>query len=175
MAKNLTLVPHLSVEELEKRYRQATDGVERTHLQIIWLLMQGKTTRQAAELTAYSIPWVREIIHRYNQFGPEGLGDTRHENPGAHYMLSAYEQALLLQALQQEPPDGGKWNSAKVQKWMEDVLDRKVHIQRGWEYLRRAEKTLRRPRPHHADGSWEEQETYKKTTSTSRTRSCKPS
>lgn len=34
MPKCLQITPHLSVEELEQRYRQAKDGVERSHYQI---------------------------------------------------------------------------------------------------------------------------------------------
>jgi hypothetical protein len=76
MPRTLHLQLHLSIEELERLYRQATDGVEPTHLQIVWLKAQGKTTHEIADLTAYSVPWVREIIHRYNKSGPRGLGDT---------------------------------------------------------------------------------------------------
>ncbi|MBP5977582.1 IS630 family transposase, partial [Brasilonema sp. CT11] len=38
MPKRLTLQPHLSIAELEHRYRQAIDPIERTRNQIIWLL-----------------------------------------------------------------------------------------------------------------------------------------
>jgi hypothetical protein len=50
MPKKLKLEPHKSVEELEKLYRQASDPIRRTRLQIIWLLAKG----YAARLCAFS-------------------------------------------------------------------------------------------------------------------------
>jgi hypothetical protein len=36
------IVEHLSVEELEARYRAAQDATEARHFQAIWLLAQGR-------------------------------------------------------------------------------------------------------------------------------------
>jgi hypothetical protein len=46
MPKKIKLKPHLSTAELEKRYREARDPVERSHYQIVWLIAQGKTTTE---------------------------------------------------------------------------------------------------------------------------------
>ena len=48
MPKRITIAPHLPIEELEQRYRQAKDPVERSHYQIIWLLAQGKCSQEVA-------------------------------------------------------------------------------------------------------------------------------
>ena len=53
MPKRIQIAPHLPIEELEQRYRQAKDGVERSHYQIIWLLAQGRRTQEVAQLTGY--------------------------------------------------------------------------------------------------------------------------
>ena len=42
MSKRLCVSPHLSIDELEKRYRQAKTVTERSHYQILWLLGQGR-------------------------------------------------------------------------------------------------------------------------------------
>lgn len=42
MPKYVHVTAHLSSEELEQRYRKATDAVERSHFQIIWLLTEAK-------------------------------------------------------------------------------------------------------------------------------------
>ena len=83
MPKRLELSPHASTEELEHRYRKARDPVERSHLQIVWLLSEGRTTEEVRRVTGYSPGWVRTIARRYNERGVEGLGDRRHRNPGA--------------------------------------------------------------------------------------------
>ncbi len=44
MAKTIKLQPHLTSDELARRYRAARDPVARSHYQIIWLLSAGKTT-----------------------------------------------------------------------------------------------------------------------------------
>lgn len=46
MPKRITVAPHLSSEDREKRYRQAKDGIESRRYQIIWLLAQGKKTKK---------------------------------------------------------------------------------------------------------------------------------
>jgi hypothetical protein len=48
----------------------------------VWLLTQGKTTKQIVEYTGYGLTWIRTIAHRYNEGGPQALGDRRHGNSG---------------------------------------------------------------------------------------------
>ena len=67
MPKRVHVEPHLSSEELEKRYRQACDGVERSHYQIVWLLSQGKLTLEVVEDTGYSAARIRQMARLYNQ------------------------------------------------------------------------------------------------------------
>ena len=162
MPKYITLEPHLSLEELHTRYRQASDPVERSHYQIIWLLASGKSPREVAAVTGYSRSWVYELVWGYNRLGPESLGDGRRKNRGAEPLLNDVQQALLWQALSESPPDGGLGNGGKVADWMSELLDRPVSPQRGWEYLRQMKFRLRVPPPHHERGDAAEQEAGKK-------------
>ena len=157
MPKRLTLQPHLSVEELERRYRQAKDPIERSHYQIIWLLAQGKTSAFVQEVTGYSVNWIRILARRYNQLGPRSLVDQRHENPGSETLLNDVQQAQLWQALQGKAPDGGFWNGRKVADWISELLDRPVDRHRGWEYLQAMSFRLRVPRPSHDETDYKEQ------------------
>ncbi len=77
MPKRLKLQPHVAPEGLERRYRKAKDPVERTHYQIVWLPSEGRSTKEVCEVSGYSPGWVRQIAHRYNDRGAEGLGDRR--------------------------------------------------------------------------------------------------
>jgi hypothetical protein len=61
MPKKIKLEPHLSSEELENRYREAKDPVLRSHYQILWLISEGKTTREVMEVTGYSRGWIQEL------------------------------------------------------------------------------------------------------------------
>lgn len=126
MPKRLTLQPHLSMEELEQRYRQTKDSVERSHYQILWLLAKGKTTREVSEVIRYSLHWIRVIARRYNSDGVEAIADPRHDNRGATPMLSEVQQMQLLQVLSGPAPDGGLWTGTKVAKWIAELIDRPV-------------------------------------------------
>jgi transposase len=166
MPKTIKLESHLSSEELENRYRKAHDPVLRSHYQIVWLISEGKTTRQVMEVTGYSRGWIQQLARRYNRYGPEALGDRRHQNPGAieRALLSADQQEELREALMKSPPDGGMWNSRKVGEWIEDKSGRVVSNkkQRGWEYLKRLRQSPKTPRPHHKKANKPEQEAFKK-------------
>jgi transposase len=165
MPKRLVLSPHASTEELEHRYRKARDPVERSHYQIVWLLSEGKTTREVCEVTGYSPGWVRQIARRYNERGVEGLGDRRHGNPGAkeRALLDEAGEAELLEALQGPPPGGGMWSGPKVARWIaqRNGLEQ-VHVQRGFEYLRKVRYSPQVPRPSNASADTFEQEAFRK-------------
>ena len=148
MPKHLTATPHLSVAELEQRYRRARDPVARSHWQIVWLLARGQTPGA--------------IIHRYNEGGPEALGDRRHGNPGAAPLLDAAGQEVLRQLLAGPAPDGGLWTGPKVAQWMRARLDQPISPQIGWTYLRKLGFTPHRPRPHHTQGDPAVQAAFKK-------------
>jgi transposase len=163
MQKRLAVKPHLSLEEIENTYRKAKDPVARSHWQIVWVLAQGKTTKQIVEYTGYGLTWIRTIAHRYNEGGPQALGDRRHSNPGAAAILSPEQKQHLWEALQSPPADQGLWTGRKVAGWIKEHTGRQVHPQRGWEYLRRLGGTLRVPRPRHAKADPAEQDAFKKT------------
>src|SRR3712207_7424186 len=74
------IVGHLPVEELKARYRAARDATEARHFQAIWLLAQGRTFVEVAEVLAFVPRWVEELAARYNAFGPKALGDQRRRN-----------------------------------------------------------------------------------------------
>ena len=171
MPKRLELSPHATMEELEHRYRKARDPVERSHHQIVWLLSEGRTTGEVAEVTGYSPGWVRKIARRYNERGVEGLGDRRHQNPGAkeRALLDEAGERELLEALQGPPParrvGGGMWSGPKVARCIahRNGLEKVVHVQRGFEYLRKVRYSPQVPRPANVQGAdSSEKEAFKK-------------
>src|SRR3954451_3534085 len=71
------LAAHLSPAELGQRYRAARSPIERSHVQIVWLLSRGRSEREVAQVTGYGRRWVGEVARRYEGGGPDGLGDRR--------------------------------------------------------------------------------------------------
>ena len=162
MSKRITIAPHLSLNELESRYRQAKDSVERSHYQIIWLLACGRPTEEVAAITSYSRNWIYELVWGYNRLGPETLGDSRHQNPGSKPKLNDGKLALLLQVLRGPAPDGGLWNGRKVADYLSELIGQPISRQQGWEYLKQMRLRLRVPRPEHQSADPIEQEAWKK-------------
>jgi transposase len=145
------IVGHLPVEELEARYRAARDATEARHFQAIWLLAQGRTFVEAAEVLAFVPRWVEELAARYNAFGPGALGDQRRRNGRAASLLTEAVLSALAKRVRAPPEDGGVWSGPKVAAWMARHLGlAKVHPQRGWEALQRIGRSPQAPRPRHA-------------------------
>ena len=82
-------------------------------------------------------------------------------------MLDEAGEAELLEALQEPPPasvGGGMWSGPKVARWIarRNALE-KVHVQRGFEYLRKVRYSPQVPRPSNAHGADpEKREAFKK-------------
>jgi transposase len=161
MARRMAIAPHMTVAELEQRYRQAGDPVARSHWQIVWLLAGGLPTAEVARVTGYSVRWVQEIARRYRA-GPEAVGDRRHRNPGAAPLLNEEQQAQLRAALAGPAPDGGIWSCRQVAAWIGAQVGRSVDPARGWEWMRRLGFTPQRPRPRATRADSMAQEAFKK-------------
>src|SRR4051794_30138846 len=159
----LDVAAHLSPADLGRRYRAARGAIERSHLQIIWLLSQGREGREVAAVSGYGRRWIGAIVQRYNTSGPDGLGDGRAGDAGARPLLDADGETALRAALAEPPADGGRWTGPKVASWMGARLGRRIWAQRGWDYLRKLGHSLQTPRPRNVKAaSAEEQELYKK-------------
>ena len=159
------IVEHLSIEALAARYRAARDATEARHTQAIWLLAQGYTVLEVAEVLAFVPRWVEELAARYNARGPGALGDQRRRNGRAASLLTEAVLTALAARLRQGPPeDGGLWSGPKVARWMARHLGREhVHPQRGWEALKRIGWSVQAPRPRHPRAATpEEREAFKK-------------
>jgi transposase len=162
MKTKIRVADHLPFDEIEKRYRKATDGMARGHWQVIWLIAQGTSAQHVADMTGYSYTWVRTLVQRYNQDGPDALDDGRHANAGGQCILSAQQQQQLQEALEHDPPDRGLWSGPKVAIWITEQTGRKAHPQLGWEYLRRLHFSKRVLRPRHVKADPQAQEAFKK-------------
>src|SRR3954468_20597517 len=168
------LAAHLSPAALGQRYRAARSPIARSHLQVVWLLSRDRSEREVARVTGYGRRWVGEVARRYEEGGPDGLGDRRRGNAGARPLLGGEDGGAGRRggggaegargAARADPPaDGGLWTGPKVATWMAARLGRKVWPQRGWDYLKKLGYSAQRPRPRHAKAaSAEEQAAYKK-------------
>src|ERR671929_1305860 len=103
------IVEHLSIEELERRYRAAREVTEARHTQAVWLLAQGRTVLDVAGVLAFAPRWVEQLAARHDAHGPAVLGDQRRRNGRAASVLTAAVLAALAERLRAPPDDGGGW------------------------------------------------------------------
>lgn len=163
MPRAATVAPHLSVTDLQTRYRQAHDPVARTHWQIVWLVADGHRVPEVARLVGYTANWVREIVRRYNADGPDGLIDQRRFHRGGNPpLLTPALKDALANALTGPAPDGGVWTCHQVAVWMSGRLGRPVADARGWEMLKALGYSLQRPRPRATTADPTAQAAFKK-------------
>jgi Helix-turn-helix domain len=107
-------------------------------LRVIWLLASNHAQARVASLTGYSTRQIRVITKRYNEGGPEALGDRRRCNVGSKPLLDAVGQAELALALSQPPSEGAVWTGRKVAAWIVQKTGREaVPAKRGWAYRKR--------------------------------------
>jgi len=159
------IASHLSAAELEARYEMAGDPVSKSHFHAIWLLFLGYAAADVAAILSFSVRWVRLLVKRYNEQGPESLEDRRRGNGAAPAILTPDALSSLKERLKTPPDDGGLWTGPKVARWLARFHSLKsVHDQRGWDALVAVEYTIQKPRPRHPKAAGEEdREALKKT------------
>jgi transposase len=151
----LPIAPHLSHDEIGRRYRACRSGVEKTHWQALWLLTRPHDPPGPAAVAAglgLSAGWVRALIRRWNADGPDGLADRRGRN-GGRPKLTAEQRVDLWAALQAAPPDGGLWTGPKVAAYAGARWGVAVCKQTGWEWLRGLGFSPQVPRPAHPEAA----------------------
>ena len=167
--------PHLSSADLERRYETATEPIAKSHFHALWLLSRGYDIDETAELLSFSTRWVRILIKRYNEGGPDRLGDQRAHNgtpngtPPA--ILTRQALAALEERLASPPDDGGQWTGPKIAHWLASFHALKsVHDQRGWDALVAIGYSIQQPRPRHPGAATGEDRARLKKTAAGRRR-----
>jgi transposase len=148
----LPIVPHLTPEQVYRRYRACRTGVEKTHWQLLWLLTRPDrplAPAQAAAQIGLTAVWARAILKRWNAEGPAGLADRREGTNGGRGKLTTDQQIDLWAALQQPPPDGGLWTGPKVAGYARARFGVAVGKPTGWRWLRGLGFSPQVPRPRH--------------------------
>jgi hypothetical protein len=157
---------HLSGVELEGRYKGASDPVAKSHFHALWLLSSGYEVETIAGLLSFSARWVRALISRYNEGGPDTLGDRRAGNGMRPTILTPAALAALKVRIGTPPADGGLWTGPKIARWLARFHGLKsVHDQRGWDALIAIGDSIQRPRPRHPNAATEEDRTALKKSS----------
>jgi hypothetical protein len=95
------------------RYETASDPISKSHFHGLWLLSKGLEIDEVAELLSFSTRWVYELVRRYNEGGPDCLGDQRVNNGSEATILTPEALAALKQRIKSPPDDGGLWTGPR--------------------------------------------------------------
>jgi hypothetical protein len=74
----LPIAPHLSPEEIARRYSTCRTRVEKTYWQVLWPLTRtaiSPTLAPVAAQVGLAPAWVRTVLRRWNAEGPDGFAD----------------------------------------------------------------------------------------------------
>jgi transposase len=139
MPPKADLKPHLSIDDLKTRYRQAKEIAEARRWQLLHLVAQNWTIKRAAQAVDLNYDYAKEIVRRYNHQGPDAIRNrNQRRKASARSLLTPEQQHELQQLLGQPAPDGGAWSGPKVAQWIAAKTGRShVWPQRGWDYLKR--------------------------------------
>ena len=147
----LPFVRHRTVNQIRAKYRACRHPVEKTRWHAIWLLArtdEPRTPARVGDLVGLSAVTVRDVLHRWNASGPDGLTDLRKDN-GSDPKLTPRRRDALAAALRKRPPDGGLWTGPKVARYVKDRWSVVVGPSTGWRWLGELGFSLQVPRPAH--------------------------
>lgn len=164
MPRRITLKPHLTTDELYRRYRACRHPQEKLRWRALYLICGGEFANHAARRVGRSSGWITALARRYNERGAEAVPDARGEvMPGRRPRLDAEAAQALDLALRSEPADGGLWTAPKVARWIAERTGAQVNHSTAWRAMRRLGFTLQMPRPKHRRAATaEEQAAFKK-------------
>lgn len=159
MARKLQIEWHEDAETLNAAYRKAKDGQDRQRLHALWLLRQGKSMAETAELVDVHYRTVQEWVSWYRKGGIEALVAHRHGGSRQHQRRLSPEQEAELKA----KADGGE-----IHRIEDGVQWAQEHHQVTYTYwgmrhvFARLGLRLKVPRPRNPKASDADQEAWKK-------------
>jgi transposase len=144
MPRRITLRPHLTTDELYRRYRACRRPQEKLRWRALYLISGGELANHAARRVGRSSGRVSDLARRYDEAARD-----------------------LDATLRAAPADGGLWTAPKVAAWIAERTGAPVDASTAWRTMRRLDFTLQVPRPRHRGAaSAAEQATFKKSSPT---------
>ncbi len=163
----MQIKPHLSYEEITKKYKACKDARQKSYWHLIKLMTDPKKeilVTEAAEIVGFCQNWARILVKRYNEEGADNFIDKRKNNEGGKFLLSKKQQKELKNAqINTRPSDGGLWTGPKVALWIEEKTKKHITAVGAWKWIKRLGFTLQVPRPKNIQAaSVEEAAEFKK-------------
>ena len=131
------------------------------HLQIVWLLSQGRSEREVAgESAATASAGSAMIVRRYNAEGAGGLGDHRAQECRRQAAPGQGGRGGAQDAWPSRPADGGLWTGPKVRGMDERPARPQGLAAAGLGLPEEARAQPAEPRPRHAKAASAEEQAF---------------
>jgi len=154
-----------SPEELERSYRQETDGRIKIRMYALWKMSEGNSAKSVAKSIGYSYNAVLIWLQRYRRQGLSGLKDK--EGRGRKRQISEEE----IDELRDLARKGELATLQKSRILMESKYEVNYSVSGAWRLFKRINLSWKVPRPKHINGDPDEQEAFKKGGSLTRLKS----
>ena len=165
MVTALTLRPDFSASELRRLAKRSKDNSQSRRLLSLAAVVEGMNRTDAARIGGMDRQTLRDWVHRFNQFGPDGLLD-RHAG-GVEPRLSAERKAELA-ALVEAGPDRAndgvvRWRRVDLQRVIKERFAIDFHERYVGTILKQLGFSHMSARPRHPGQNVEIIEAFKKT------------
>lgn len=114
----MTVIEHHSLDELCTLFQSETETRQAKRIWIIWQARQGRTEPQITAAVGMSRRAVQSWVHRYNQYGLEGLVDR--PGRGRKPILTDEQRQLVAQWVEQlqRPEDVDSLRGVDIQRFI---------------------------------------------------------
>jgi transposase len=168
MAKALTLRTDFSASQLRHLAKRSKDNGQSRRLLSLAAVVDGMNRTEAARIGGMDRQTLRDWVHRFNQFGPDGLLD-RHAG-GVEPRLSEERKAELA-ALVEAGPDRAsdgvvRWRRVDLQRVIKERFNIDFHERYVGTILKQLGFSHMSARPCHPGQNVEIIEAFKKTSRT---------
>jgi transposase len=155
-------------QELRALSGRCSDGAQVRRLLALALVLDGHSRTDAASLSGMDRQTLRDWVHRYNEFGVEGLKSR--SSPGRAPALTEAQRAELRELVVQGPDPSihkvVRWRCADLQAEVARRFSVEVHENTIGRWLHELGLTRLQPRPVHPQKDLEAEAAFKKTSPT---------
>ena len=142
--KRLKITWGIDTEDLLEKYREANDARIATRILMILHVKNGKSARETADILFVDPVTVGRWVKRFNELGPDGLGDE--DRPGRPTKV---DHENLISALNQSPADFGYdkqvWDVGLVVSYLLEHQNVEIHPNYVYKLIRSLGFSLVKP------------------------------
>jgi len=158
--KQIALVEHHTLEQLQKFCKESKDEVQKTRLRAIINIMKGKTRGEIIELFGINRDTITNWVNTYNEKGVVGLKTNLGGRPEGN---PKWDTTIFKELGEEIDTKKGYWSIPKMQRWILKEKKEDIPEQTVWYHMHNLENyTYKSSRPHPMLGDRNKQDSFKK-------------